>query len=153
MRSALTVVALAAAACSPCGPSAEPSFQIGTGEASFQALDPNDPTLELVYGPQGGWHVVLAFEAEGFEIDGISSVDAIGVIDGEEVAITNGSWITFDCDDGVQRAWNTFLVFQVADPTPLHRAELSIWAQITDPRDVTAESEVVVTVVDPTRGD
>lgn len=37
-----------------------PRVELGTGDLSFVALPETDPTLELVHGPQGGYHVHLS---------------------------------------------------------------------------------------------
>lgn len=37
-------------------------IEIGTGETAYQPLTPGQD-LEMVYGPQGGWHLTTAFHA------------------------------------------------------------------------------------------
>jgi hypothetical protein len=45
-------------------PPCTPALEIGTGDVSFQALNPGDP-VTIVYGPQGGWHVWTAGRVTG----------------------------------------------------------------------------------------
>ena len=45
----------------------EPSVQIGTGLSSFAPFAEETPTLELVMGIQGGWHLELAARLVGFD--------------------------------------------------------------------------------------
>src|SRR5688500_8056715 len=35
-------------------------LELGTGTTAFQEIGGTSPTLDLVHGPQGGWHVDLA---------------------------------------------------------------------------------------------
>jgi len=155
-------LALLGGACAPCGQGRALELEIGTGERAFEPLDPNDPVFELVYGPQGGWHVVLAFAATGLRFrENQSLFGAIGVgefvgeIDGEVVARESDVWVNFECDRG-RRAYtsrNTFLIFDVPDPAPLHRAALDVYATILDPDDRRVSGQVRATILDPTRGD
>ncbi|TVQ88972.1 MAG: hypothetical protein EA397_15950 [Deltaproteobacteria bacterium] len=131
----------------------DPVLVIGTGERAFERLDPDDPVLELVYGPQGGWHVVLAFEARGLASGGLSIVDGTGVIDNQLVATIDSAWVTFTSIDGRQQSWNTFMIFDVPDPGPLHRAWLEIDVQVTDPRGRIAEGQAEAMILDTQRGD
>lgn len=146
MLAAVSLLAPGLAGCSP-------ELVIGTGELAFEPLDPVDPTLELVYGPQGGWHVVLAFEARRMSGSGIYTVDGLGTIDDQRVAAIDGAWITFSRVDNRLQAWNTFLIFEVPDPTPLHQAWLDIQIQLTGPGGRTVSAEAGATIVDLTRGD
>ncbi len=38
-------------------PTCSPSVELGTGELAFESLD---GTIDMIHGPQGGWHVVTA---------------------------------------------------------------------------------------------
>ena len=48
-----------------------PWMELGTGLTAYEELDDGD-TIELVAGPQGGWHVDVAIELGGFEPDGVA---------------------------------------------------------------------------------
>jgi len=45
----------------------EPSLEIGGGLESYVELPPTGGELELVHGPQGGWHVNLSLRLRGIE--------------------------------------------------------------------------------------
>lgn len=40
-------------------------LELGTGEVGFESLSATSPTLEIVYGPQGGYHVFLSMRVRG----------------------------------------------------------------------------------------
>ena len=66
MRILLLLAVAAAPACrNDCSPNAEPRLTLGTGEDGYYALDPVDPTYELIHGIQGGWHLPIAIDAAG----------------------------------------------------------------------------------------
>lgn len=52
------------------GTPAVPAIQLGTGATSFQALE-NGSSLEVISGPQGGWHLNVAARISGMEPEGI----------------------------------------------------------------------------------
>lgn len=55
----------------------EPQVSLGTGTESWAPLEEGD-TVELVAGPQGGWHVDTALWFDGFGPDGVQLVyDAV----------------------------------------------------------------------------
>ena len=43
----------------------EPSVEIGAGLMAYEELPPSGGELELVHGPQGGWHVNLSLRLRG----------------------------------------------------------------------------------------
>jgi len=47
-----------------------PWLQLGAGLEAFETVDAGD-SVELVHGPQGGWHVDLALRFGGFGPDGV----------------------------------------------------------------------------------
>jgi hypothetical protein len=51
------------------GDAGPPSLEIGTGEAAFEPVSEGGE-LELVHGPQDGYHVVGAVRMGGFDPDG-----------------------------------------------------------------------------------
>ncbi len=54
----------------PCGTQGTPAITLGTGVARFETLRPNGATLELVRGPQGGFHVYGAVRMARLDPDG-----------------------------------------------------------------------------------
>jgi len=43
---------------------AAPSLRLGTGDVALEPLDPG-ATVDLVHGPQGGWHLLVSVGATG----------------------------------------------------------------------------------------
>ena len=48
-----------------------PTVEIGTGESAFVPIAASGAALELVMGPQGGWHVLLTCRFTGLSPDGL----------------------------------------------------------------------------------
>jgi hypothetical protein len=75
----LAALACLTAACSEgVGPAAAPSaydasvsipLELGTGQASFEAVPPFGGRVELIHGPQGGYHIYGRYRFSGFAPD------------------------------------------------------------------------------------
>ena len=76
-------VAGAGTGCVPedCRPGDSPTLTIGTGVDAFVAL-PEPPTLDLIYGPQGGVHVDIALRATQLDATDLWTVDLRGLVNG-----------------------------------------------------------------------
>ena len=59
------------AAVADSGPVVEPRVELGTGRTSFVEIPESGATLELIAGPQGGWHIDVTARLWGLEIDGL----------------------------------------------------------------------------------
>lgn len=53
------------------GGGATPSITLGTGATSFEQLPASGAQLELISGPQGGWHLNVSARFTGLEPDGL----------------------------------------------------------------------------------
>ncbi len=93
----------------------DPWIELGVGR---QAWEPIGPDVELVFGPQGGWHVDLALRFGGWDPDGLAleyrAVDVetdepisflttavlseASVLSGEEAWERVGDRVVFDID-------------------------------------------------------
>lgn len=51
-----------------------PRVELGTGEVSFAPLAETGATLELVHGPQGGYHVLVSVRVWDLDLDRVSLV-------------------------------------------------------------------------------
>lgn len=82
-----------------------PRLEVGTGESTFVALNDGDP-VELVHGPQGGYHVLVAVRATslaatvGYAYEVRDEADAVVltmpgayVLDASRVVRTSTGWI------------------------------------------------------------
>lgn len=72
-------------ACSPGG--GTPTFNVGNGEAGYV----DTAELELVYGAQGGYHVVLGMQASFIDASSDLRADISGSIDSEMLASSSSS--------------------------------------------------------------
>ena len=53
------------------GPDADPRVELGTGRTSFVEIPESGATLELIAGPQGGWHIDVTARLWDLTIDGL----------------------------------------------------------------------------------
>jgi hypothetical protein len=51
-----------------------PRVELGTGEVSFVPIAESGATLELVHGPQGGYHVLVSVRVWDLDLDRVSLV-------------------------------------------------------------------------------
>jgi hypothetical protein len=65
--------------------SAEPLVELGSGQLEWESLESQDPTLELVFGAQGGFHVWGRARTRSFEPDLEVSFRAVRESDGLEL--------------------------------------------------------------------
>lgn len=116
----------------PCLAGQRKALEIGQGELSYDPITSHTDTLELIYGPQGGQHVVVA--ARSWYLDAGDFVAAYlrGTIGGELVGET-WPYIDFRCNtpEAAMDGLGMLLVFQV-DPEALHEQTLTIDLEVTD---------------------
>jgi hypothetical protein len=129
----------------------EPRVEIGTGVTSFIAID-DGADVELVNGPQGGWHVdvtlrlfqvdpqELTMRIEGYDV---TSGDSIGipierVLTERRVQPEDDHWLRV----GDQ------LIFAIEGPEEVVDTDVRIEARITTPEGASASAEKVVHVID-----
>lgn len=132
----------------PCVPGPNPSLELGHGEGAFMPLE-DGGTIELVHGPQGGFHTLMALNAR--DIDG--SEELVGELRGyigDEQRGASFPYLNFRCngDEGLQ-VWGLFLIWE-AQPEELHMQTVRVEVEVTD-----ASGEVVTTskeavIYDPT---
>lgn len=151
------VLALTLAACGTSVPDtdapvadfdAPPSLELGTGESSFVAV-PSGGSLELVHGPQGGWHVVLAARLSGFDPEG--TVLTYGVYDGTTlltetpVAITVRRLVR---DGTAYLKLGDLLIFAIGGPGEIVGRTVEIRAEIRSGTTLLAMDRRTVSIVD-----
>jgi hypothetical protein len=147
------------------------SVSIGTGIFGFEALEEGAP-LEMVYGPQGGWHFETAAQVVGFgpqvQFKGIATV----VRNGETIAGANdepvevdmrtagiGTWDREACEgtfygqltyiDDVEVGSGATLIQRMC---ALDATDVSFTLEVTDPDTGTVVSDTVTVFarLDPT---
>lgn len=150
----LLATPLALLACTPpegaCAPGDAPVLQLGTGVEVFEPLD-DGAEVELVHGPQGGFHVVVSFRATHLDTrSGRRLAGRVtGRIDGELVADTTPN-LEFRCqpDASSQDALGGLLVF-ASTPEALDGQTVDIHAEVTDEAGTTTTADLTALIHDP----
>lgn len=138
------------AAGSGCEPGDAPTLTLGKGETEYNALDADGGVIELVHGPQGGFHVVAALEARYIDASEQLVATFRGYIDGELLAEST-PYVDFRCNRAVDamQAWG-FLVIWDAQPEELDGKVAHIEVELTDAAGRALSDEGDVTIEDPT---
>ncbi len=130
-----------------CAPGPDRTLVIGTGEAAFA---PVTDQVELVHGPQGGYHVYVGFDATQLDTSGFALGRIEGTIGGETIAITQ-PYLDFRCNPatGTLQTWGTILIYPLT-PEELDGQETVITASITDIAENVVTATLTTTIEDPT---
>ena len=131
----------------PCMPGGSPSVELGFGELAFEVLDEDAP-VELVYGPQGGYHVTMAIQGRYFDSEDFWEVQLSGWIDGVLVGYT-APYGAPRCNTavGVLEATGLLLVWD-AEPEDLHGRVAEVEAVVLDQLGNTATATNSLTIWD-----
>ncbi len=130
----------------PCKASDDLELEVGTGATEFVELS-SGGELELIHGPQGGYHVEIGLRAAHLDNSEFLAGRLEGWLGGEMLANTL-PWFYFRCTDDGQDSWGTLLIYQ-ATPEELHMQETRVYAEITDVAGNTIEAEGTFVIVDP----
>jgi len=116
----------------PCEAGQRKEVVIGQGELSFDAIESETDTVELIYGPQGGYHVVIAARAQYLDAADFVAATLSGTISGQEVGQT-WPYIDFRCNaaEAAQDGVGMLLVF-TTEPEELHDRILQVQLEVTD---------------------
>lgn len=123
---------------------------LGTGRSAFEAL-PDESELELISGPQGGWHVWVSTRIWASSLDG-ARIDYEAVPVGGTTPISMPTEL--DLTGRVVREgdhWlraGDFLVMAVTGPSGVVGMHLEITARVTDAAGHSGESSRTVHIVD-----
>ncbi len=137
LPAAVLGASLAAAGCAPepagCDPDGgEPRVVIGKGLDSYRDLDEDDRTLELVHGPQGGYHVDLAVRA--WHLDSTQELEGslVGSLGGD-VRAESYPYVYLRCNgaEGALDAWGLRLIWD-AEPLDLDGQLVTVEVELTD---------------------
>ena len=126
-----------------------PTLRIGTGEYEFVPLEDVNHELELVHGPQGGYHLLIGLEARFLDASELMAGTMSGSIDGVELA-QSSPWLQLRCNGQTEtlQSFGSFLIYD-AEPEDLHRRATHIEVEVRDLAGNTASAEADVTIVDP----
>lgn len=155
---------LALAACGDDGPSddgvdagdpadlgGEPRVEIGTGVTTFVPIEDGDD-VELVNGPQGGWHVDVTLRLYQVDPQELTMrIEGYDVESGASVGIPIERILT---ERRVQRQEDHWLrvgdqlIFAIEGPEEVIDTDVRVEARITTPEGASATAEKVVHVID-----
>lgn len=129
----------------PCSAGDAPELEVGKGGLSFSPMD-DGGTIELVHGPQGGYHVEVALRAKWIDASHTLLGRFEGEIDGQILATTE-AWIDFRCNGeaGALDSFGTLLIWD-AVPEDLDGRTATIRVEVTDAseRVISALAETVI---------
>lgn len=133
----------------PCAPGEPATLEIGKGERSYAPMESDDGVVQLVHGPQGGFHVVISLRATYLDDSRPVVVHMTGEVEGEKVADVM-SYLTFRCNgtDRVLEAWGALLLFD-ATPEELDGRELLISATAMDAVGTVVTASTTALIIDP----
>ncbi len=158
MRSALVLACLLTACAAPpdtgtgdAGPS-DARVQLGTGTSSFVEIPDGDAELELVAGPQGGWHVFLTARMWNLDVDGVHVAYEAFPAGGTEV-VSFPTELDLTARRFVREGdhWlraGDFLQLRIAAPADVVGSELDLRIRVQDPEGRVAEDVRRATIVD-----
>ena len=140
-----------AAEASPCEAGDNPTLTIGTGEYSYEEMAPGTE-LELIHGPQGGYHVILAVEATYLDASSRWTAKLVGTLDGVEAAHT-WPYVDARCNEsrGTLQGWNLFLIFDEGwAPEDIHDRDAEVDVTVTDAAGTPVSASTSIHIWDPT---
>ncbi|MCB9596555.1 MAG: hypothetical protein H6719_27775 [Sandaracinaceae bacterium] len=136
---------------------AMPTVELGTGTSGFEPIPETGGTLELVGGPQGGFHVFLTARIHDLGVDGmLITYSAIDTATTEPVGtpasfLVDASRLARD-GDGWVRAGD-FLILHNSSPDPVRGLTLEVRVRCEEAGGgLSAEDTRVVTIVDEVGG-
>lgn len=106
--------------------------------------------MELVHGPQGGFHVYIGLEATHLDTSDYALGLLEGTIGGEVVARAQ-PYLDLRCNPatGTQQSWGTLLIYPL-QPPELDGQETTITATVTDVAGVEVSATLTTVIEDPT---
>ena len=126
-----------------------PPLEIGTGEFAFEALPDVSPTLEIVHGPQGGYHIYLSMRVRGVLPDTllwrVVREDDLAVLANLDLIAREGTFVPID--GSIQRVGD-LVVLNVISPADVLMRDVRIEASVTSRTGDTATAVRVVRIVD-----
>ncbi len=136
-------------AADPCAAGREPTLTIGTGETAFEAVSSGDG-LELVHGPQGGYHTYIGLAATFLDPSATWLTVITGTLSGEVLAQSD-PLLTMRCNGaaGQLQSWGTLLIWD-AQPADLDDQPITVAAEITDAAGTTVSTTIELAIDDPT---
>lgn len=125
------------------------SLELGTGLEAFEPIPDEGAELELVHGPQGGWHVHLSLRARGFVPTGLI-YEITRLSDGALVCmlalgVREGTFVE---RDGALERVGDFAIFSITTADEIAGQDVLVRASLYDAERHRVEDEVRARVVD-----
>ncbi len=150
----MRLTALGLALLTGCGPTSqgcpvdvEPTLELGVGTDDFTPIDDAE-FAELVHGSQGGYHIDLAFRAEGLNTKQLVQATGTGAIEGQDLGSLT-AWLQFKCEAPVAEAVAARLIFD-AQPEDLDGRVVDIVVDLVDLDQTEFSASGSVLIEDPT---
>jgi hypothetical protein len=126
-----------------------PSVELGTGLEAFVPIPDEGAELELVHGPQGGWHVHLSLRVRGFVPTGLI-YEITRLSDGELVCmlplgVREGTFVE---RDGALERVGDFAIFSITSPEEIVGQDVLVRASLYDAERRSVMDEVRARIVD-----
>jgi hypothetical protein len=140
---------------SGCAPDAEdkgvaPSLALGQGIVAFTPLE--EDRMEVVFGPQGGWHLEPAVRGWGLDVEGLvlgyDLVDEAGVAWAYSVEALLGEDRVVALDDGGWERVGDRLVLDITSAEDVIGRQLTLGVHAAPARDDALALDTLVTLVD-----
>lgn len=134
----------------PCTPdAARAQLSLGKGEVAYEPMDAGDGSIELIHGPQGGYHITLALEGRFLDSSEPSVAEIVGSIEGEQLA-RSVPYVEWRCNPeaGALQAWNLLLIYD-AQPEELDGQLTQVQATLTDAAGTVVDASAEVQIHDP----
>ncbi|MGB0640580.1 MAG: hypothetical protein ACPGTU_14675 [Myxococcota bacterium] len=117
----------------PCEPGPDPEIEIGHGELRFESIDSENTQVELIHGPQGGYHSNIAIRAAYIDPESSYKLELTGTID-DTVMGETVPWISFRCSRAANALQSTgSLLIWDAEPEELHGKVAHVRADLYNP--------------------
>ena len=132
----------------PCLPGEDADILLGIGEFAFEEIG-EEAVVELVRGPQGGYHVALAIEARFLDPSTTWDLSLLGEVEGELLGETH-PYLAMRCNTGAGalQGWGALLIFD-AQPEDLHEKWVDVSAEVIDASGTSLSTETSLFIVDP----
>ncbi len=134
----------------PCLPGPSPTLEIGHGELEYIALPTDTPLeVELIHGPQGGYHVNIALQATQLDQSNPWIIELLGYIDGDLVGETR-PYATMRCNGTAEalQSWGLLLIWD-AIPAELDGRIANVEATATDASGTSVTATTQLEIWDP----
>ncbi|MCP4873651.1 MAG: hypothetical protein GY898_33610 [Proteobacteria bacterium] len=148
----LAAIALTAPACVPsegCEPGdEEPTLDLGKGVTEYLTMAAEGGGLEVIHGPQGGYHVEVGFEATYLDASEDWTIQLTGTAG--DASASSTPFVTMRCNaqTGTLQSWGHLLIWD-AEGADLDGRTADISAVATDAAGTGVSGEVSVELFYP----